>query len=89
VVMEMSHRRAELFMPHLKRIRLSRPIIGELIIISPVVGDQRGNPGAALDGADYIVSMPIYQAEDPEGSAKKLLSSLRSPSEDPTILPER
>ena len=61
-----------------ERIRLIRSIIGERTIISPGVGAQGGSAGAALQaGADYlIVGRSIYQAEDPEGAAKKLLSSI-------------
>lgn len=60
------------------RISLIRSIIGERTIISPGVGAQGGSPAAAIDaGADYlIVGRSIYQSEDPEGSAKKLLASL-------------
>ena len=62
-----------------ERIRLIRSIIGERTIISPGVGAQGGSAGAALQaGADcIIVGRSIYGAEDPEDSAKKLLSSLR------------
>ena len=58
-----------------ERIRLIRSIIGERIIISPGVGAQGGSAGAALEaGADYIiVGRSIYQAEDPEGEAERLL----------------
>ena len=61
-----------------ERIRRIKSIIGERIIISPGVGAQGGSAGAALEaGADYIiVGRSIYQAEDPEGEAKRLLSSL-------------
>ena len=62
-----------------ERIRRIKSIIGERIIISPGVGAQGGSAGAALEaGADYIiVGRSIYQAEDPEGEAKKLLSCLK------------
>ena len=61
-----------------ERIRLIRSIIGERTIISPGVGAQGGSAGAALQaGADYIiVGRSIYGAEDPEGAARMLLSSL-------------
>jgi orotidine-5'-phosphate decarboxylase len=64
-----------------ERIRLIRSIIGQRTIISPGVGAQGGSAVAALQaGADYlIVGRSIYEAEDPEGSAKKLLSSLGLP----------
>ena len=62
-----------------ERIKLIRSIIGERIIISPGVGAQGGSAGAALQaGADYlIVGRSIYEAEDPVGSAKKLLALVR------------
>ncbi|MGV8127621.1 MAG: orotidine-5'-phosphate decarboxylase [Methanothrix sp.] len=61
-----------------ERIRLIRSIIGERTIISPGVGAQGGLAGAALQaGADYIiVGRSIYGAEDPEGAAERLLSSI-------------
>jgi orotidine-5'-phosphate decarboxylase len=61
-----------------ERIRLIRSIIGERTIISPGVGAQGGSPAAAIDaGADYLIAgRSIYQSEDPECSAKKLLASL-------------
>ncbi len=61
-----------------ERIRLIRSIIRERIIISPGVGAQGGSAGAALQaGADYIiVGRSICGAEDPEGAAKRLLSSI-------------
>ena len=61
-----------------ERIRLIRSIIGERIIISPGVGAQGGSAGAALQaGADYIIlGRSIYEAEDPEGAAERLLSSI-------------
>ena len=61
-----------------ERIRLIRSIIGERTIISPGVGAQGGSAGAALQaGADYIiVGRSIYGAEDPEGAAERLLSSI-------------
>jgi orotidine-5'-phosphate decarboxylase len=61
-----------------ERIRLIRSIIGERIIISPGVGAQGGSVGVALEaGADYIiVGRSIYQAQDPEGEAERLLSSI-------------
>lgn len=61
-----------------ERIRLIRSIIGERIIISPGVGAQGGSAGAALQaGADYIIlGRSIYEAEDPEGEAERLLSSI-------------
>ena len=61
-----------------ERIRRIKSIIGEKIIISPGVGAQGGSAGAALEaGADYIiVGRSIYEAEDPEDEAKRLLSSL-------------
>jgi orotidine-5'-phosphate decarboxylase len=62
-----------------ERIKLIRSIIGERIIISPGVGAQGGSAGAAMQaGADYlIVGRSIYEAEDPVGSAKKLLALVR------------
>jgi orotidine-5'-phosphate decarboxylase len=62
-----------------ERIKLIRSIIGERIIISPGVGAQGGSAGTALQaGADYlIVGRSIYEAEDPVGSAKKLLALVR------------
>lgn len=62
-----------------EKIRLIRSIIGERIIISPGVGAQGGSAGAALQaGADYlIVGRSIYEAEDPAGSARKLLDQIR------------
>jgi orotidine-5'-phosphate decarboxylase len=62
-----------------ERIKLIRSIIGERIIISPGVGAQGGSAGEALQaGADYlIVGRSIYEAEDPVGSAKKLLALVR------------
>ena len=61
-----------------ERIRLIRSIIGERTIISPGVGAQGGSAGAALQaGADYIIlGRSIYEAEDPEGAAERLLSSI-------------
>jgi orotidine-5'-phosphate decarboxylase len=62
-----------------ERIKLIRSIIGDRIIISPGIGAQGGSPAEAIAaGADYlIVGRSIYQAEDPEGSAKTLLSTIR------------
>ena len=61
-----------------ERIRLIRSIIGERTIISPGVGAQGGSAAAAFQaGADYIiVGRSIYGAEDPEGAAERLLSSI-------------
>ncbi len=62
-----------------ERISLIRSIIGDRRIISPGIGAQGGSPAAAIAaGADYlIVGRSIYQAEDPEGSAKTLLATIR------------
>ena len=62
-----------------ERIKQIRAIIGERIIISPGVGAQGGSAGAALEaGANYlIVGRSVYEAEDPEGYAKKLLALIR------------
>jgi len=62
-----------------ERIRLIRSIIGDRTIISPGIGAQGGSPAAAINaGADYlIVGRSIYEAEDPEGSAKTLLATIR------------
>lgn len=63
-----------------ERIRAIRSIIGERIIISPGVGAQGGSPGAARKaGADYlIVGRSIYEAKEPDVSARKLLDLLSS-----------
>jgi orotidine-5'-phosphate decarboxylase len=63
-----------------ERIKAIRSIIGERIIISPGVGAQGGSADAALRaGADYlIVGRSIYEAKEPEVSAKKLLAILLS-----------
>lgn len=62
-----------------ERISLIRSIIGNRTIISPGIGAQGGSPAAAIDaGADYlIIGRSIYEAEDPEDSAKKLLATIR------------
>jgi orotidine-5'-phosphate decarboxylase len=61
-----------------ERIKLIRAVIGERIIISPGIGAQGGFVCAALEaGADYlIVGRSIYEARDPDASAKKLLALL-------------
>jgi orotidine-5'-phosphate decarboxylase len=63
-----------------ERIKAIRSIMGDRIIISPGVGAQGGSADAALRaGADYlIVGRSIYEAKEPEVSAKKLLAILLS-----------
>jgi len=58
-----------------ERIKLIRSIIGNRMIISPGVGAQGGSALQAIRaGADYlIVGRSIFEADDPEESAKKVL----------------
>lgn len=55
-----------------------RAAVGDLIIISPGVGAQGGDPRAAIEaGADLIiVGRAIYQAADPGAAAREFAAAL-------------
>jgi len=61
-----------------ERIKQVRSIIGNRIIISPGVGAQGGSASQALGaGADFLIlGRSVYEAEDPEASAKSVLKEI-------------
>ncbi len=60
-----------------------RTIVGELLILSPGVGPQGGDPVEAIrQGADYlIVGRRITTAKDPVGAAQEVAAEVRTAKE--------
>lgn len=63
-----------------ERIQQIRRIVGGLTVLSPGVGAQGGSAaGAIRAGADYvIVGRSIYDAEDPEREAEKIVREIET-----------
>lgn len=61
-----------------EKIKQVRSIIGKRIIISPGVGAQGGSASQALEaGADFLIlGRSVFEAEDPEASAKSVLKEI-------------